>query len=915
MQGSARRHIGAMALVSALGVASSVTAANHYRLVVEIDPAHDEVRGHVDLQYVNATGADLKSVPIKTHGTGGDAVVESVADGAGTPLRTDCDKQTATCEITLDRPLAPGGVVTFRLKFRSPYKVADGGYRLAAGAWHPKAVAFRDDRFDADEEQPDTYDVDVTLPASETLVTSGTRKEERAGPDRTKRARFAASNVTGFGLASAPDLLSSTSKVVGGVTVTAYYFRNRGTWAPRLVEYAERAIRFYHDLYGYYPQPTLAIMPGGTTSIGGYPAASNIVVVHDTLDRQGEAFAQWIVAHEIGHQYWGWDNVIDSGRLDHWLALGLTLYADRLYCEAHNPRGTKEHRRLIDTYLEGVAQGYDTTLMQTRQQLARLSFDHNNIISHGKGYAVIEMLASTMGRDVFRRLLVQVSQRYRQRYLDIHTFKLTAEEVVGQPLDWFFADWVYGNKVLGYAVDDVQIAPSAGGGSEVSVRIKQTGSASLSLDLEVELEDHSIVRGRVNRDTDVQTLRFQTRARPRRVRLDPENRLALYSPDGKHVWVGDRGLSVIDVTVPEMAWGSNTLQIRLANRDDRPHNVEVDVQGRHTSIQAGGVGWQTSYVIGADQEETVLREFVVKPLPGRFRARVTIRDLSDGVLLHRHDYFGELPVDNPRINPLRRYPPMVAAGRPEYPPFAKVALEHFVIYYLPNDEYTRSRLDELKAERERVYRELVEKLRPAETGRIALILFPDEDTKFVHTGHRGIGWAPGGNAIVEVFNAATRVDPYHELVHILAGSLGNPPALLNEGLAVAFQVGATWNGYHVDAWSKAFETHHLLLPLHEVLAFTEIGSEQSRPAIAYPQAGSFVRYLILTHGFDKVRAAYQTLQRGRDEAIAAANNAKLAAIFGTGIDGLEKGWRTALAESPIPPIPDDVLSKVLARKP
>lgn len=220
---------------------------------------------------------------------------------------------------------------------------------MVNGAWHPKAVTFREGAFSPKERQADSYGVTITAPEKEVIAVSGRLIAETLLPGGMKELRFRAENLTNFGLAGSPDL-RLTTRQANGVEIRSYYFAAGEKWGPKLADYAARIIPFYQKLFGFYPQDTLAILPGSKRSTGGSPPASNIVVVHDTLDEAGgEPFAEWITAHEIGHQYWGWDCVIDSGAYYHWPGIPLGIYTDRLYTEAHNPKGASRHRGFIDT--------------------------------------------------------------------------------------------------------------------------------------------------------------------------------------------------------------------------------------------------------------------------------------------------------------------------------------------------------------------------------------------------------------------------------------------------------------------------------------------------------------------------------------------------------------------------------------
>jgi hypothetical protein len=130
---------------------------------------------------------------------------------------------------------------------------------------------------------------------------------------------------------------------------------------------------------------------------------------------------------------------------------------------------------------------------------------------------------------------------------------------------------------------------------------------------------------------------------------------------------------------------------------------------------------------------------------------------------------------------------------------------------------------------------------------------------------------------------------------------------------VYFQIGHRWNGYTADAWAKVFVAHHMLIPLSQLLTFTDIGPEGSQPDIAYPQAASFLKYLIDSYGFEKTLIAYKELKQSSDDADLKANAEKLSQIFGSATDALERAWLTSLNSIAVEPIPEAKITEIATK--
>jgi hypothetical protein len=222
--------------------------------------------------------------------------------------------------------------------------------------------------------------------------------------------------------------------------------------------------------------------------------------------------------------------------------------------------------------------------------------------------------------------------------------------------------------------------------------------------------------------------------------------------------------------------------------------------------------------------------------------------------------------------------------------------EHFRIYFFPSSLAARD-ASAIAAQRESAFRKISELLGVVYPEPVRLFFFPDGETKRRDTGHTGDGWAFDGT-IVEVYNEQTKLDPYHELTHILAGRLGSPPALFNEGFAVYVSelMGADAlkalgsPGKKVDEAVVAHRNEGKFIPLDKLFAFSDIGPEESQPTISYPEAASFVKFLIANYQLEKFRQAYKSLENSDAAATIHKNQQTFREIYGKLPSELEPEW-------------------------
>jgi hypothetical protein len=97
----------------------------------------------------------------------------------------------------------------------------------------------------------------------------------------------------------------------------------------------------------------------------------------------------------------------------------------------------------------------------------------------------------------------------------------------------------------------------------------------------------------------------------------------------------------------------------------------------------------------------------------------------------------------------------------------------------------------------------------------------------------------------------------HEIVHLIAGQMGNPGTMFQEGLAVVLGNDSKWAGSDVDKLAKKF--------VQKASALSLLGNFEKMDAqVSYPLAGSFVKGLIARHGLNKVADFFRSCQAPQD---------------------------------------------------
>jgi hypothetical protein len=483
-----------------------------YVIDCQIDPG-GTLKGTETVEFVNTTRQPLSRLAVAWSRqadpsfrieTGGRPV--TMLDAAGD------DNARSLVLVDFASPVQPGASVTLKVAFTRTFRLDRAG-RVILLAWHPRVWWGR--------ETHDDFSVKTSAPSGYVLGASA--------PLDPATGRYSARGVRSFGIVLAQGHEVMETKA-GDVVVRAIHTKAGAECARLLLATAADAIQFYRNRFGFYPQQSFTIIPGGDAPVGGYPVATGIVVVHgqEKFDAKKPAFWKWITAHEIGHQYW-LEHVLsaDQGGGWGWLMIGLGIYADREYSRT---RGLAEqHREFFDEYIDAVRKGIDTTVDLTPEQMEAVTWDFNNIVTHGKGFCIISAFEVTLGRDAFDRIYRRCLHEYAGRPLGAPAFQVICEREIGGDLGWFFSQWVRSNRYLSYAVTG---RSSEREGAEIvtSVSVKRLGTLAMPVPVVAEFPGGVRQVRFTDRRLATQTVTFRSAVPPSDVRIDPDGNLPMVVP-------------------------------------------------------------------------------------------------------------------------------------------------------------------------------------------------------------------------------------------------------------------------------------------------------------------------------------------------------------------------------------------------
>jgi aminopeptidase N len=212
------------------------------------------------------------------------------------------------------------------------------------------------------------------------------------------------------------------------ILVQNYMYKNATESEIVAIEYTPALIELYSEKFGLYPFAEekyghcQAPIPGG--------------MEHQTMTSIG-AFNFEIVAHELGHQYFG-DYVTCNGYSEIWLNEGFATFTELVALENTFPGSEKEW---LNGMMNRAKQASGTVFVSDSFEVGTL-FDGNS--SYAKGGMVLYMLRHLINNDsIFFLGMRNYLKEYAFSNARTPNFKNSMAQTSNLNLDLFFEQWIY----------------------------------------------------------------------------------------------------------------------------------------------------------------------------------------------------------------------------------------------------------------------------------------------------------------------------------------------------------------------------------------------------------------------------------------------------------------------------------------
>ncbi|PYO46650.1 MAG: hypothetical protein DMD72_12225 [Gemmatimonadetes bacterium] len=186
-------------------------------------------------------------------------------------------------------------------------------------------------------------------------------------------------------------------------------------------------------------------------------------------------------SHEMAHQWWG-IGVEPAGYRDRWLAEGFAEFSSLWYMQMILQDNNKYFKKLRDSRNEIRDARAKAVPIGLGTRAGESWHGNYDLTTYRKGAWVLHMLrnmmldARTMGEERFMAMMHDFYDTYRGKRATTLDFQRVVERHMGQPMDWFFDEWVYGTDVPTYtfAWKADRDSTGAGTGYTAHLRVRQT---------------------------------------------------------------------------------------------------------------------------------------------------------------------------------------------------------------------------------------------------------------------------------------------------------------------------------------------------------------------------------------------------------------------------------------------------------
>ena len=439
----------------------------HIDLDLRLDWKTKSVEGYATIILQTRTVADRIELD------GAFLTIHRIETGDGTPLRYTYDgsDRDGALQIQLDRTLGTGEILTLTVF----YKTGWVNYSDPNNLWgsNGKGIRFFEPTFSEPRRRKQAWSISeytsnrywfpghdtpsdlrtttfsMRVDTPFTVIANGALLRTEDHPDGTRTFHWRmdtpyANHRTSF----VAGRYSIFRQMTDGVVINNYSYPDEYDATVATVERLPDMMRFYSEFTGQsypfsqYAQVFVQDLPWGMENTTASTLTENMVDDHPTHTEflflwdmlEGEALAmQWFGSYVPAAS---WEDI--------WLNRAFARYLSCMYDEYKNGRDEFLLWQLAfqhNTYLSDWASGIRLPVVARRTADEASLVTGNHTYLHGA--SVLHMLRKHVGDTAWKKILQHYVLTYGGRPVQTEDLRRSVEAVTGEPMDWFFDQWLY----------------------------------------------------------------------------------------------------------------------------------------------------------------------------------------------------------------------------------------------------------------------------------------------------------------------------------------------------------------------------------------------------------------------------------------------------------------------------------------
>jgi aminopeptidase N len=493
-----------------------------YQIDAELQPQTHKLVARAKVKFTA-----LEDLSVATFQLNNALRVTKLVDEKGKPLSPERITQESGVRFALNNGLAKDASTTVTFDYEGTLENAedspvqglklayigpDTSYLLYSGLWFPVSN-YGINRF--------TSTINVTVPAHMMVIGSG--RESPAGasarktaPPNSKTYSFTWDKPSFPGTIIAGTFQEFKSDEAG-IDLHVFFKPVHQNLGAEYASSAVKAFTYYVTQYGNAPSTTLKVveLPDDTVSTAWAPemaALASRAITEKTNYR--------LLANIIAHQWWG-VSVSPASKSDWWISDGFARYSEARYVES--AAGVAGLEEMVKDMSVG-ALAYDTVPLSSAAKLDYFSPEFQSLVTD-KGAMILHMLRWVLGENKYLKTMRDFATKFAGKPASTDDFRALAEQEYGDKLTWFFSQWLDSTSAPEFKTKYTVYRLGNNKGFRVVGQIQQDLDLfRMPVELRIDT-DGKTEQKRIEVVGTSSPFTVETFGRPRRIAVDPDNRV------------------------------------------------------------------------------------------------------------------------------------------------------------------------------------------------------------------------------------------------------------------------------------------------------------------------------------------------------------------------------------------------------